>query len=115
MSDLLPQLGWAGQVIVVVLAFSALIFVHELGHYLAARLTGVRVERFFIGFDVFGLALQKEYKGTVYGIGLLPLGGYCALAGQNDDPRKERRTDAPDELQNKPLFPASSSSPAASS
>ncbi len=103
MSELLPQLGWAGQALVVVVAFSVLIFVHELGHYLAARATGVRVERFFIGFDVFGLALQKEIGGTVYGIGILPLGGYCALAGQNDDPRKERQTAAPDELQNKSL------------
>ncbi|MCL2001703.1 MAG: site-2 protease family protein, partial [Planctomycetes bacterium] len=50
------------------------------------------------------LALQKEYRGTVYGIGILPLGGYCALAGQNDDPRKERRTGALDELQAKPIW-----------
>ncbi len=104
MLDLLPSLGAVNQAIIVVAAFSVLIFVHELGHYLAARLTGVRVERFFVGFDIFGLALQKEYKGTVYGIGILPLGGYCALAGQNDDPRKERRTGSPDELQAKPLW-----------
>ncbi|MDR0362774.1 MAG: site-2 protease family protein [Planctomycetota bacterium] len=104
MSDFIPGLGVVSQVVVVVAAFSALIFVHELGHYLAAVLTGVRVERFFIGFDVFGLALKKECKGTVYGIGILPLGGYCALAGQNDDPRKERQTGAPDELQSKPLW-----------
>ncbi len=104
MSDLLPDLGVVSQVFVVIAAFSILIFVHELGHYLAARLTGVRVERFFVGFDIFGLALKKEYKGTVYGIGILPLGGYCALAGQNDDPRKERVTGAPDELQAKPLW-----------
>ncbi|MCC8164933.1 MAG: site-2 protease family protein, partial [Planctomycetes bacterium] len=104
MSDFLPDLGIVTQIIVVVVAFSVLIFVHELGHYLAARLTGVRVERFFIGFDIFGLAIKKKYRGTVYGIGILPLGGYCALAGQNDDPRKERQTDAPDELQNKPLW-----------
>lgn len=104
MSDLLPSLGAVTQILVVVAAFSVLIFVHELGHYIAARVTGVRVERFFVGFDIFGLAIQKEYKGTVYGIGILPLGGYCALAGQNDDPRKERRTDSPDELQAKPLW-----------
>ena len=101
MSSLLPDLGGIGQILVVIVAFSVLIFVHELGHYLAARFCGVHVERFFIGFDIFGLAIKKEYKGTVYGIGILPLGGYCALAGQNDDPRKERQTDAPDELQNK--------------
>ncbi len=104
MLDLLPSLGAVNQAIIVVAAFSVLIFVHELGHYLAARMTGVRVERFFVGFDIFGLALQKEYRGTVYGIGILPLGGYCALAGQNDDPRKERQTGAPDELQSKPLW-----------
>ncbi len=102
--DLIPSFSAVTQIIVVIVAFSVLIFVHELGHYLAARLTGVRVERFFVGFDVFGLALKKTYKGTVYGIGALPLGGYCALAGQNDDPRKERQSNAPDELQNKPLW-----------
>ncbi len=99
----MPDFSAISQIIIVVVAFSVLIFVHELGHYLAARFTGVRVERFFVGFDIFGLALKKEYKGTVYGIGVLPLGGYCALAGQNDDPRKEVQTGAPDELQNKPL------------
>ncbi|MDR1744430.1 MAG: site-2 protease family protein [Planctomycetota bacterium] len=103
MTDLIPDIHAVTQILVVVAAFSVLIFVHELGHYLAARLTGVRVERFFVGFDIFGLALKKEYKGTVYGIGVLPLGGYCALAGQNDDPRKEVQTGAKDELQNKPL------------
>lgn len=101
MQELFFGLGVVGQIAVVILAFSVLIFVHELGHYLAARLVGVRVERFFIGFDIYGLALSREYKGTVYGVGILPLGGYCALAGQNDDPRKEKQTNAPDELQNK--------------
>ncbi len=104
MSEFFPSLGFIGQAVVVVLAFSVLVFVHELGHYLAARLTGVRGERFFIGFDTVGLASKIESLATVYGIGILPLGGYCALAGQNDDPRKEKQSDAPDELQNKPLW-----------
>ncbi|MDR1520509.1 MAG: site-2 protease family protein [Planctomycetota bacterium] len=104
MIDFLPGIGAVNQALIVVAAFSALIFVHELGHYLAARLTGVKVERFFVGFDIFALSLEKEWRGTVYGIGILPLGGYCALAGQNDDPRKERRTGSPDEIQAKPLW-----------
>ena len=62
MSDVIPGLETITQVIVVAVAFSVLIFVHELGHYLAAVLTGVRVERFFIGFDIFGLAVKKEYR-----------------------------------------------------
>jgi len=92
------------QIILALMAFSALVFVHELGHYLAARFVGVRVERFFIGFDAWGLSLKKEYKGCVYGIGILPLGGYVKLAGQSDDPRDTTRSTAPDELPNKSLL-----------
>lgn len=93
------------SVAVIVLAFSVLIFVHELGHFLAALLVGVRPERFFIGFDIFGLGIKKEYKGCVYGIGLLPLGGYVKLAGQSDDPREQNNsTGADDEYCAKPLW-----------
>ncbi len=94
------------SIAVIVLAFSVLSFVHELGHFLAALAVGVRPERFFIGFDIFGLGLKKEYKGCVYGIGLLPLGGYVKLAGQSDDPReqKDNSTGASDEYSSKPLW-----------
>lgn len=85
----------------VILAFSVLIFVHELGHYLAALLVGVRVEKFMIGFDVWGLGLRKNWRGTEYGLGLLPLGGYVKLAGQSDLPGEEECTGAPDELMSK--------------
>lgn len=101
------DLGWldsTGQILIALIAFSALIFVHELGHYLAAKLVGVRVERFFLGFDAWGLALKKEIHGCIYGIGILPLGGYVKLAGQADDPREEKITGAPDELRSKPLY-----------
>ncbi len=93
----------AANVLIVILAFSALIFVHELGHYLAAIYSGVRVERFFLGFDAWGLGLNWERNGCVYGIGILPLGGYVKLAGQSDDPRYEEITGATDELRSKPL------------
>ena len=91
------------SIITVVVAFSALVFVHELGHFLAALLVGVRVERFFLGFDIADLALKKEINGIVYGIGILPLGGYVKLAGQADNPREEKITGAPDELTSKSL------------
>ncbi len=99
----LPGLDTFWSLLLVLLSFSALIFVHELGHYLACRLIGVRVERFFIGFDAWGLALQKKINGTVYGIGVIPLGGYVKPAGQADDPRQQRITGAPDELPSKSL------------
>lgn len=92
------------NILVGILAFSVLIFVHELGHYLAAIAVGVRPERFFIGFDIYGLAIKKEIKGCVYGIGLLPFGGYVKLAGQSDDPREQNNgTGAPDEYCSKSL------------
>lgn len=61
----------------IILLFSLTIFVHELGHYLAARACGMVVETFSIGF---GPALwQKRVKGVLYKIGSLPFGGYVAL------------------------------------
>jgi len=62
-----------------------IIFIHEFGHYTAAIKVGVRVEKFYLGFDFWGLKLFKfDYKGTEYGIGVFPLGGYVKMAGQND-------------------------------
>ena len=62
-----------------------LVFFHELGHYMAARSVGVRVEKFYIGFNLFGLGLKKMYKGTEYGVGLFPFGGYVKVAGVIDE------------------------------
>jgi len=58
-----------------------LIFIHELGHYLAARHVGVRVEAFSIGFPP--TALAKQVGETEYRISWLPVGGYVKLYGQN--------------------------------
>ena len=102
---MLAVLDWLGSAFLIVLAFSVLIFVHEFGHFLAALLVGIRPERFFIGFDIYGLGIKKEYKGCVYGIGLLPLGGYVKLAGQSDDPREQGAgKGAPDEYRSRPLW-----------
>ena len=69
-----------------ILGFGLLIFVHELGHFLAAKACGVQCDRFYLGF---GKAIVKRKWGeTEYGIGWLPLGGYVLMLGQNDDPRK---------------------------
>jgi regulator of sigma E protease len=63
------------------------IFVHELGHFLVAKACGVKVEKFFLGFDVGGLKLLSFRRGeTEYGIGALPLGGYVKMLGQDDNP-----------------------------
>jgi len=73
----------AGQMI---LALSILISLHELGHFLAARAFGIKVEKFFLFFDAGGFKLFSFKKGdTEYGIGWLPLGGYVKIAGMIDE------------------------------
>jgi regulator of sigma E protease len=63
------------------------IFVHELGHFLVAKACGVKCEKFFLGFDIGGLKLASVKWGeTEYGIGVLPLGGYVKMLGQDDNP-----------------------------
>ncbi len=69
------------------LVLSFLIFFHELGHFLAARFFGVRVEVFSIGFGK--KIYQKTYGNTQYALSLIPLGGYVQMKGQDDaDPTK---------------------------
>ncbi len=71
----------------VVLGFGGLIFIHELGHFLAAKANGVKVLKFAIGFDFWGIRLfRKHMGGTEYVIGAFPLGGYVKMLGQEDLP-----------------------------
>ena len=64
-------------IIVAILIFGVLIAVHELGHFLAAKLFGVRVNEFSIGM---GPAVWQRKKGeTAYSLRLLPIGGFCFL------------------------------------
>ncbi len=75
-------------VLVAILIFGLIIFIHEFGHFLFAKLFKVRVNQFAIGF---GPAIFKFQKGeTLYAIRILPFGGYCAMEGedgQSEDPR----------------------------
>jgi len=67
-------------------ALAILVTLHELGHFLAARAFGIKVEKFYLFFDAWGLKLFKFKRGeTEYGIGWLPLGGYVKIAGMVDE------------------------------
>jgi len=69
-----------------ILGLSLLVFVHELGHFLAAKAFGMRVNRFYIFFDAWDKKLfSKKIGETEYGIGWLPLGGYVQIAGMIDE------------------------------
>lgn len=68
-----------------ILSLSLLIILHEFGHFLPARIFGMRVEKFYLFFDL-KFALFKFKKGeTEYGVGWLPLGGYVKISGMMDE------------------------------
>lgn len=83
----------------VLLALSILVFIHELGHFLFAKMFGIRVEKFYMFFDAGGFRLFSTRHNrflnrlfprlkdceTDYGIGWLPLGGYCKISGMVDE------------------------------
>lgn len=76
----------------VAIGLGFVIFVHELGHFLVAKACGVKCEKFYIGFDIGGLKLVSFTWGeTEYGVGILPLGGYVKMLGQDDNPAAAAR------------------------
>lgn len=75
-------------ILVAILAFGVLVFVHELGHFMVAKACGVKVTEFAIGMGP--QILKKKGKETVYSLRALPVGGFCAMEGEeeaSDDPR----------------------------
>lgn len=75
------------QIIQFFLAISLMVIVHEFGHYITARMFGVRVEKFYLFFNPFFTLFKYKSKksNTEYGIGWLPLGGYVKLSGMVDE------------------------------
>ena len=67
------------------LSLSLLIILHELGHFIPAKLFKTRVEKFYLFFDVKYSLFKKQIGETVYGIGWLPLGGYVKISGMIDE------------------------------
>lgn len=75
------------KILQVILALSVLILIHEFGHFIFAKMFRIRVEKFYLFFDA-GFALfrfKPKNSDTEYGIGWLPLGGYCKIAGMVDE------------------------------
>lgn len=66
-------------------ALSLLVLIHEFGHFIAARIFGIRVEKFYIFFNPWFSLWKRKIGDTEYGIGWLPLGGYVSIAGMIDE------------------------------
>lgn len=80
------------------LGLGLLVFIHELGHFLAARAFGIRVEKFYVFFDFGDSKLfSKQIGDTEYGIGWFPLGGYVKISGMIDESMDKEQMDKPPE------------------
>ncbi len=83
---------------IAVLVFGFLIFVHELGHYIFARIFKVKINEFSIGMGPKLLWYDSKKTGIRYAISMLPIGGYVAMAGEDDE------TDDPNSFDKKPAW-----------
>ena len=94
----------AGQLL---LSLSILVILHELGHYIPAKLFKTRVEKFYLFFDPWFSLFKKKVGDTEYGVGWLPLGGYVKISGMIDesmDKEQMKKPPQPWEFRSKPAW-----------
>ncbi len=95
------------KAIQLLMSLSLLIILHELGHFIPARLFNTRVEKFFLFFDVKFALIKKKIGETTYGIGWLPLGGYVKISGMIDESMDKEQLQQPPqpwEFRSKPAW-----------
>jgi regulator of sigma E protease len=101
-------MGLLNTIIYFIITIVILVFVHEFGHFIAAKLSKMRVDKFYLFFDFFNLRIFKWVKGdTEYGIGVFPLGGYVKVAGMIDESMDKEFLDHPPqpwEFRSKPVY-----------
>lgn len=73
------------KILQLILSLSLLVLIHEFGHYIFARIFKCRVDKFYLFFNPWFSIFKKKIGDTEYGIGWLPLGGYCKIAGMVDE------------------------------
>ena len=73
------------QITQFIMSLSLLIVLHELGHFIPAKLFKTKVEKFYLFFDWPFALFKKKFGETEYGIGALPLGGYVKISGMIDE------------------------------
>jgi regulator of sigma E protease len=98
---------WALALLSFFAGLSLLVLIHEFGHYYPAKLFGMRVEKFYLFFDWPRKLFSFRYRGTEYGLGILPLGGYVKITGIIDesmDTEKAHLPPEPHEFRAKPVW-----------
>ena len=99
-------MGTLGTVIIAILVFGLLIFIHEFGHFITARMFGVTVNEFSIGMGPRIFSHTSKKSGTVYSIALLPIGGFVAMEGEDGREADENGniSDDPNSFDKKPAW-----------
>jgi len=95
------------QITSFILIISILVILHELGHFIPAKLFKTKVEKFYLFFDPWFSLVKKKVGDTVYGIGWLPLGGYVKIAGMIDESMDKEQMEQPPqpwEFRSKPAW-----------
>ena len=90
-----------------ILSISILVILHELGHFIPAKLFKTKVEKFYLFFDPWFSLAKIKFRGTEYGIGWLPFGGYVKIAGMVDesmDTEQLKKPAEPWEFRSKPAW-----------
>lgn len=87
-----------------VLLLGVLIAVHEFGHFIAARLTGIAVKEFSIGFGPKFLQWKSKKHDTLFSFRFIPMGGYCMFYGDTDDDPNGEKTDDPRNYNKAPVW-----------
>lgn len=99
---------WRGLVVwdvaLAVLGLGLVIFIHELGHFLAAKACDVHVETFSIGFGKAIPGCRFKYGETTYKVGWIPLGGFVKMVGEGDNADTEEAEEDPRSFKNKPVW-----------
>lgn len=95
------------KIIQVILSLSLLVLVHEFGHYIAARIFRIRVEKFYLFFPPAIFKFKPKGSDTEFGIGCIPLGGFCKISGMIDesmDTEAMKKPPQPWELRSRPAW-----------
>ena len=87
-----------GTVIISLLVFGFLIFIHEFGHYITARIFNVSIKEFCIGMGPKLVWYESKKTGITYGVAMFPIGGYVAMVGEDED------SDDPNAFNKKPAW-----------
>ncbi len=90
-SELLSVWSTVGSVLLAVLILLVMVTIHEFGHYLAGKLLHFKIDEFSVGFGPALFKHRSKKTGELFALRLIPLGGYCAFAGEDGLEEEERK------------------------